>query len=293
MITVALLGIGTVGGGVYDLLCADPRFRVSGIARRGDDPVALAASGADVVVELMGGLEPATSAIRAALEQGSHVVTANKAVVARDGARLEALARSRGVQLRYSAAVGGGVPVLRRIGELADVTRVDAVLNGTTNFVLDRLAEGVSWEAAVAQAQRAGFAEADPALDLDGTDAAQKIVIVARAAWGRLPDLVEREGITASTRGRLVASAWRSGGRVVARVRPRQLPPSHPLAQARNEENVVIIRHGRHPGSRMVLWGKGAGRLPTARAVLADILAVASNRPGRCPVEVAIGGLRQ
>ncbi len=292
MTGVALLGIGTVGGGVYDLLTADPRFRVTGVVRRGGDPVALAASGADIVVELMGGLEPATSAIRAALESGSHVVTANKAVIAAHGEELESLARSCGVSLRYAAAVGGGVPVLARVRELSDITRIDAVLNGTTNFVLDRLADGVAWEDAVRLAQRAGFAEADPRIDLDGTDAAQKIAIVARIAWGRAPDLIEREGISPDTRGRLVASAWRSGRRVFARVRPREVPPGHPLARARNEENVVVIRHGRHPGSRMVLWGKGAGRIPTARAVFGDIVAAASNPPGRAAVERAIGGSR-
>ena len=274
MISVALLGIGTVGLGVYRHVVADRRLAVRGVAVRGIDPVALAASGADVVVELMGGVEPAASAIRAALCSGAHVVTANKAVVAECGPAFESLAAARGVRFLYSAAVGGGVPVLRHVRWLAGrVTRIDAVLNGTSNFVLDRLAEGVSWADAVGQAQRAGFAEADPTLDLDGTDAAQKIAIVARAAFGRSPDVLEQEGITPTTRGRLVASTWRAGARVIARVRPREVPPHHPLSWARDEENVAVIRHD---GRRTVLWGKGAGRAPTARAVYGDILDVAT-----------------
>jgi homoserine dehydrogenase len=269
MITVALLGRGTVGGGVHELLERSGRYRISGIARRNDDPVRLAASGANVVVELMGGMEPAHAAMRAALFAGAHVVTANKAVIAAHGETLEALAASRGVRLLYSAAVGGGVPVLARVRQVAGrVTRVDAVLNGTTNFVLDRLAEGMAWADAIAEAQRRGFAEADPSLDLNGTDAAQKITIVARTAFGCAPERVTVRGIAPGTRGRLVASTWREGERVLAAVRPRLLRPSHPLAKARDEENVVVIHH---EGGRMTLWGKGAGRWPTAGAVMADI----------------------
>jgi homoserine dehydrogenase len=237
-------------------------------ARRGDDPVSLAGSGVDVVIELMGGLEPAATAIRAALLAGSHVITANKTVIAECGAVFAALAAARGVRLLYSAAVGGGVPVLRTLRALTGrVTRVDGVLNGTTNFVLDRLAEGVPWPAAIAAAQRRGFAEADPTRDLDGTDAAEKITIVARHAFGRGPDDLVREGITPATRGRLVASCWRDGDLVRASVRP--CPGAPPFSWARNEENVVAITHD--DGRRLVLWGKGAGRDPTASAVLRDL----------------------
>lgn len=281
---VALLGLGTVGLGVYRHLIAHPdRFVVTGIAVRdlarhapdaprallSTDAMRVATGCAEVVVEAIGGLEPAASLIRAALTAGKRVVTANKAVVAVHGASL-------GTRCVYSAAVGGAVPVLetvRRLAVLGDITRIDAVLNGTTNFVLDRLAEGVVFDEAVREAQRRGFAEADPTLDLDGTDAAHKLRIIAREAFGEDID-VERTGIEGVTSGRLVASVWRSSAGLRAVVKPRTLPGWHPLARVRNEENAAVIR--RASGRPVVVRGRGAGRWPTAEAVFADLLDVAA-----------------
>ena len=191
---VALLGCGTVGGGVLARLLALPaRFRVIGVAVRDldrvrtpsvprrlltDDAAALLAREADVVVELLGGREPAHEWIAQALDRGRHVVTANKALLAGEVENLSELARRRGVSLRFSAAVGGALPALeavRRAAASGRIHSITGVLNGTCNFVLDRCAAGASFAEAVTLARDAGYAEADPTLDLDGSDAAQKL----------------------------------------------------------------------------------------------------------------------
>lgn len=298
---VALLGCGTVGGGVLSRLLALPeQFEIAGVAvrdrakpRLGDPPAqlfgtdwrALLARPADVLVELAGGHEPAVSAIRAALAAGRHVVTANKALLARDGGALERLAASRGVSLRYSAAVGGALPALeavRRAARHGRVRAVSGVLNGTTTFVLDRLAGGSSLVDAVAAAIAAGYAEADPTLDLDGTDAAQKLCLLARAAWGVAPrpERVMVRGIgalpaevftAAREQGRvvrLVATCVRTRRRLTARVEPVALAADDPLAVTGAGNALRVDCDG---GESIQLAAQGAGRWPTTEAVMADL----------------------
>jgi homoserine dehydrogenase len=300
---VTLLGLGTVGLGVYRYLTARPgRFTVAGIAvrdprkHRGEgvppellssDPWAVLALPSDVVVEAIGGEHPASDLVAAALTAGRDVVTANKAVMATNGRHLADLAAAHAAHLAYSATVGGGVPVVEtveRVAKSGTLRSVEGVLNATTNFVLDQIVAGCDLAGAVKSAQDNGFAEADPTFDLDGTDAAHKLVIVARAAFGadlKLAD-VDRHGIdhldpeevrAAHAEGavvRLVASCRQDGDGIAARVCPVRLPPDHPLAQTRNEENRVLIQP--QSGPAVVVDGKGAGRWPTAEAVLADIL---------------------
>lgn len=303
---VALLGLGTVGLGVYRHLAALPeRFRIVGIAVRDParhvddgvpehllcrDPWGTIAQPCDVVVELMGGTAPALNVVAAALDAGHDVVTANKLLLAEHGPALEARAAAAGVRLRYSAAVGGAVPVLERVRRIArrqPIRRISGVLNGTTNYVLDQLVEGWTLEAAVQDAQRKGFAEADASLDLDGSDAAHKLVLIARAAFGPAADgiAIRREGIetvdpvkirAAAGAGRvvrLVATLRRSADGISGEVRPRTLPRTHPLARTRGAENRVLIWTG--DGARALLAGKGAGRWPTAESVVADLLDLA------------------
>jgi homoserine dehydrogenase len=278
---VALFGHGTVGGGVYDALRAWPdRFLVVGVAVRHPDrhptvPPALLETDvfrlvdreADIVVELLGGLEPATTVIEAALERGRRVVTANKAVVARrpdlDG------------RVRCSASVGGVIPVIetvRRFGP--SLTRIEGVLNGTCNFVLGRTAAGVSFEDAVRAAQEAGFAEADPSTDLHGWDAAHKAVVLAREAFGieLRPEQVERDELRGAEPGtwRQVVEITREGASV--RLRKIERGPFLSLVDA---DNCVCLTHG---GSVEVLRGKGAGRWPTTTSVLSDLLDLADER---------------
>lgn len=284
---VALLGHGTVGGGVYRRLIELPgRFCVTGVAVRDPGRHEIAAEDrcwrvlqrpADVVVELIGGTTLAARAIAASLKLGRHVVTANKAVVAEHGPRLEALARARGVRLLYSASVGGAMPALETVRRRAGaVETLAGVLNGTCNFVLGELERGVSLDQAVAAARREGYAEADPTLDLDGTAAAQKLTVLSRAAFGQAPALARKLGIlglsaevvqAAARRGnaiRLVASCTRERAEVV----PRELPRSHPLAGCAGPENRLLV-------DGLLVQGTGAGRWPTAQAVIADLLDLA------------------
>jgi homoserine dehydrogenase len=303
---VTLLGLGTVGLGVYRHLTAMPDlFEVVAIAVRdidkhradgahldlvSTDPFRALSVPSDLVIEAIGGVEPASSLVAAALENGRDVVTANKAVIATHGPRLCRLAEAAGAQLRFSATVGGGVPVVELVEQVAKtgpIHSVEGVLNATTNYVLDQIVEGCDFASAVLSAQENGFAEADPSFDLNGTDAAHKLVIVARAAFGVVLDIrtLEFSGIdhldpaevrSAHASGqvvRLVASCRRSpGGTFEAHVRPVRLPAYHPLAQPRNEENRVLIQPVSGPPT--VVDGKGAGRWPTAESVLADLLEV-------------------
>lgn len=303
---VALLGLGTVGLGVYRHLAAWPeRFQVTGIAVRdvakhrhdgvplelfSTDPWQVLEAPGELVVEAIGGVQPASDLVAAALSSGRDTVTANKAVMAHFGSRLARLAAAGGLELRCSATVGGGVPVIESITRLARVgplASVEGVLNATTTFVLDQIVAGSDLAAAVRSAQENGFAEADPSADLSGLDAAHKLVVVARAAFGVDLDLdrIERTGIegidpaevraahAAGATVRLVASCRRTpDGGVVARVGPVRLPAYHPLARPRNEENRVLIQPVSGPPA--VVDGKGAGRWPTAESVFADLLEI-------------------
>jgi homoserine dehydrogenase len=305
---VALLGLGTVGGGVVSLLRALPEiFTVVGAAVRSpqrragapfpltDDPVALAASDAPVVIEAMGGVEPALSAARAALARGAHLVTANKALLAAHGPELRALARETGGSLRASAAVGGSAPVLEAVSrqDPHDLVAVRGILNGTTGFVLSRLEEGVDLEGALAQARGRGYAEQDAGRDLSGLDAAEKLCVIAQS-WGvgeLSREAVEREPLDAEAPTRLgiggsaaalgrairqVATLEREGGRLRARVTLEALDPSDPLVRLQGVENGAVLQ-GRD-GAALRVRGLGAGRWPTAEAVMADVLDVARER---------------
>jgi homoserine dehydrogenase len=301
---VTLLGLGTVGLGVYRHLTQRPdMFEVVGIAVRdvdkhradgarpglvSNDPFRVLAIPSDLVVEAIGGVEPASSLVAEAIKSGRDVVTANKAVIATHGPRLARLAESARAQLRFSATVGGGVPVVEsveRVARLGPIHSVEGVLNATTTYVLDQIVAGSDFAGAVRSAQESGFAEADPSFDLNGTDAAHKLVIVARAAFGVVLDLSRleysgidhldpdevREAHAAGSVVRLVASCRRTPeGAIEAHVRPVKLPAYHPLAQPRNEENRVLVQPAFGPPT--VVDGKGAGRWPTAESVLADIL---------------------
>jgi homoserine dehydrogenase len=304
---VALLGCGTVGGGVLARLLALPAlFRVTGVAVRDlgraripavprglltDDPAALVEGEADVVVELLGGREPARSLIARALDRGRPVVTANKALLAEEVETLAELAARRGVSLRFSAAVGGALPALetaRRAAASGRVRGIAGVLNGTCNFVLDRCAAGVSFADAVSLAHVAGYAEADSTLDLDGSDAAQKLALLVREAFGEavpwesiprrgIADLDERALAEAARKGktvRLVASCERAETGLRADVRPFELPPDHPFAEIAGAENALLVEL--EGGDRIRVAGQGAGRWPTTEAVMADLLDLAA-----------------
>jgi len=304
-VRVALLGCGTVGGGVYERLTALPElFEVIGVAVRDLsrarvprvsenlltlDTDELIAKPCDVVIELIGGTKRASALANTALQLGRHVVTANKALIAAEGEQLQAIANANGVTLRASAAVGGAMPALEAI-ECARATgaisTVYGVLNGTTNFVLDQVARGEELQNAIRAAQRSGYTEADPTLDLDGTDAAQKLILLARAAFGVSLSLakISHRGIEhlsadvlrkVRKRGctiRLVASCRCNAAGLEARVAPVELPIDHPFARLKGAENGLIIET--ENGARTMVYGAGAGRWPATEAVIADVFAI-------------------
>lgn len=248
----------------------------------------------DVVTEVIGGLEPARTLLLDAIERGKSVVTANKQLIARHGPELFAAAARAGVDLRLEASVGGGLPVIQFLKEsLAanHLREITGILNGTTNYILTKMAdEGWEFDRALGEAQQRGFAEANPTDDVDGHDAAAKLAILTTIAFHTpvRADDVYREGIRrvspqdiqfARELGyavKLLAIAREEEGRVEARVHPALLPLTHPLAAIRNEFNAVFAR-GDAAGEVMIV-GRGAGGLPTASAVVADLIDIARNQ---------------
>lgn len=317
---VALLGCGVVGSEVARIMTThadDLTARIgapvelAGIAVRRPDrvregvPAELVTTDAtalvkrgdiDVVVEVIGGIEPARTLITTAFEQGASVVSANKALLAEDGAALHAVAQRHGADLYYEAAVAGAIPLVRPLREslVGDkVNRVLGIVNGTTNFILDRMETGgTGYSEALDEATALGYAEADPTADVEGFDAAAKAAILAGIAFHtrvRLDD-VHREGITEVTSAD-IASARRMGrtvkllaiceraedGRsVTARVHPAMIPLSHPLASVREAYNAVFVEA--EAAGQLMFYGPGAGGAPTASAVLGDLVAVCRNK---------------
>jgi homoserine dehydrogenase len=258
------------------------------------DPASVAGDpDVDIVVEVMGGIEPARTLIVEALLGGKPVVTANKELIAAHGRELFETAEGAGVDILFEASVGGGIPLIRPLREsLAGdrIRRVMGIVNGTTNFILTAMTDrGSSFGDALADAQRLGFAEADPSADVDGFDAAAKAAIIASIAFGARvgPEDVYREGITAVTPDditsaaelgyvvKLLAVAEEDDGGVAVRVHPAMVPARHPLAAVRDAFNAVFIE-GDAVGELM-LYGRGAGGAPTASAVLGDLVDAAKN----------------
>ncbi|HEX8391343.1 MAG TPA: homoserine dehydrogenase [Longimicrobium sp.] len=308
---VALAGCGTVGGELVRLLhhgAAEIRARHGVrvrlvrvlVAHRGRprpaelDPALLTtdldaflAEDADVVVEAIGGVDPALRIARTALGRGRRLVTANKALIAAHGPELALLARRHRGRLDFESAVAGGIPVIRALRDslgLTGIARVRGILNGTTNFILTRLDEGWRYADALADAQARGFAEANPARDLSGEDATDKLRILAWLAFGIRPDalVLRRRGIdpdperlAADARllggaARLVAESVETESGVVAAVEPVIVPLAGPLGRTRGEENVVLIESRSNGG--ITLSGPGAGGGPTASSLLADLV---------------------
>ena len=318
-VRVGVLGYGNVGGALVRLLATDgptiaartgvslevvrvavrdvTEDRRAGLpagCRLTDDAEAVVIDpDVDVVVEVMGGVEPARGLVLTALKSGKPVVTANKELLADAGAELFEAAVASGVDLLYEASVAGAIPLIRLLREsLAGerITRVMGIVNGTTNYILTRMSEdGASYDEALGEAQRLGYAERDPTADVEGLDAAAKAAIVASIAFGTrvVAGDVHREGITSvsgddiAVAGRLgyvvklLAVAERAGDEVAVRVHPAMVPASHPLASVRDSFNAVFIE-GEAVGELM-LYGRGAGGTPTASAVLGDLVDAAHN----------------
>ncbi|BBC32958.1 Homoserine dehydrogenase [Streptomyces graminofaciens] len=332
---VALLGCGVVGSEVARIMTThadDLAARIgapvelAGVAvrrpskvREGIDPALVTTDATalvkrgdlDVVVEVIGGIEPARSLITTAFEHGASVVSANKALLAQDGAALHAVADEHGKDLYYEAAVAGAIPLIRPLREsLAGdkINRVMGIVNGTTNFILDKMdSTGAGYQEALDEATALGYAEADPTADVEGFDAAAKAAILAGIAFHsrvRLDD-VYREGMTEVTAAdfasaknmgctiKLLAICERAadGGSVTARVHPAMIPLTHPLASVRGAYNAVFVESD--AAGQLMFYGPGAGGAPTASAVLGDLVAVCRNRlaGGTGPGESAYAAL--
>jgi homoserine dehydrogenase len=317
-VRVALLGCGTVGSEVVRMLQANADdltarvgapLELAGIAVRRlqkrrdldvdnalfttDAAGLVARDDVDLVVEVIGGLEPARTLLVSALRAGKGVVTANKALLAEDGATLHKAALEGGADLYYEASTAGAIPILRPLRESLvgdDVSRVMGIVNGTTNYILTRMDElGMGFQEALDEATALGYAEADPTADVEGFDAAAKAAILAGLAFHTRVTAadVHREGISdvsaadvASARAmgsvvKLLAIAEREGNGVSVRVHPAMIPRTHPLASVREAYNAVFVEAA--AAGQLMFYGRGAGGAPTASAVLGDLVAVARN----------------
>lgn len=315
MANIAILGFGVVGGGVADVIAQNleiiekrinDKLNIKYILDLRDFPdspfghlvthdfnVILNDPEVTVVAEMMGGSHPAYDFSIAALKAGKSVVTSNKEVVSKFGVELLGVAREMGVRYMFEASVGGGIPIIRPlVNDLAanSISSINGILNGTTNYILTQMAEnGRDFAEALKDAQAKGYAEANPTADVDGIDAARKIVILASLAFGKLidPDSIYTEGISkigvadielAKELGfsiKLIGHCEKKDGKILAMVSPRLIPASNPLHSVDDVFNGILV-DANMLGESM-FYGRGAGKLPTASAVVADIIDIAKS----------------
>jgi homoserine dehydrogenase len=307
-ITIGIIGLGTVGAGVVKLLRQDSRFRIKWVAVRDrskprevdlsftrvtEDPRDVVEDPeVEVLIEVAGGIRDIYGHIRSAIEHGKHIVTANKELIAKHGREIFALADAKNVTVLFEAAVGGGIPLISTVQrglQANEISRVAGILNGTTNYILTRIEQsGASFDTALGEAQRLGFAEADPTDDIEGFDVAYKISILASLAFGSFVDVasVYRQGIAKITgaditiarefgyRIKMLGIASRLEDSLDVRAHPTLVPVHHPLASVEGVNNAIFIE-GSAVGEIMLL-GPGAGQMPTASAVVGDIINLAA-----------------
>lgn len=319
----AIMGYGTIGSGVAEVL----EINGGSIAKRVGEPIEIKyildlrdfpgdpiqekivhdykAIAEDpevrIVVETMGGVEPAYTFVKTMLEAGKHVTTSNKALVAAKGAELIALAKEKNVNFMFEASVGGGIPIIRPLNSCLtadEIEEITGIINGTTNYMLTKMSEeGLEFDAVLKEAQEKGYAEKDPTADIEGYDACRKIAILTSLVCGQQVDFedIHTEGITkitaadmkyAKTMGRaikLLATSKKTEEGYTAMVAPFLLPPEHPLYSVNGVFNAIFV-HGNVLGDAM-FYGSGAGKLPTASAVVADVVEMAKNSDKNIPVE--------
>jgi homoserine dehydrogenase len=316
-INVGLIGFGTVGSGtaevllrqaenlsnktgcriklktVADIVTKELPAQFAGVTLTNDAAHLFADPEIDIIVELIGGIEPAKTFILKAIEAGKHVVTANKALISQHGMEIFTAAARRGVEVGFEASVGGGIPVIKALKEGLAANRIESIMgimNGTANYILNRMTEeGAAFAEVLKDAQALGFAEADPTYDVEGIDTAHKLVILMTMAYGMSVQLsdVSIEGISAiepvdiefardfGYRIKLLAISINHGDHVEARVHPTLVPADHMLANIGGAYNGIHFR-GDMVGN-VLFYGKGAGKMPTGSAVVADIVDIARN----------------
>lgn len=315
-VKVGLLGLGNIGTGTYKTLemnkaqieaAAECKIEITKILERDvdrerditvvpeqftQDPDSIFKDPEiDIVIELLGGIEPASTFMLSAMENGKHVVTANKAAVAANFDRLMKTAKENHVEFRFEASVGGGIPILNAITTVLRSNQFEeilGILNGTTNYILTQMTEyGLPYAEVLKKAQEKGFAEADPTADVEGIDVANKLSILMALAFDTYvaPEDIPTTGITSITRSditdaavngckiKLIASAKKTENGLEYSVKPTRIPNSHPLATISNEFNAVFVRG--NAVDELMFYGKGAGPLPTGSAVMGDVLEIA------------------
>lgn len=315
-VKIGILGLGTVGGGTYQILKMNSaliekrtkrKIEIAKILNR--NPERTKAFGLseeqvtqnpddilknpdiEIVVEAIGGIEPATTFMLTAMEHGKSVVTPNKAAVAANYAKLLATAEANDVEFRFEASVGGGIPALTSIAEALSgnaFTEIMGILNGTTNYILTKMTDlGLDYDDVLKDAQAKGFAEADPTADVEGIDVANKLSILMALAFDHYvpPTEIPTEGISKITMAdidaakaknckiKLIAQAKKDGDNIEYSVKPMEIENSHPLAGVSNEFNAIYVTG--NAVDEIMFYGKGAGALPTGSAVVGDILAIA------------------
>jgi homoserine dehydrogenase len=299
-INIAIMGYGVIGKGVFEICQNMPNINVVKILERSNrfdqNFLPLFTENADeifdnenidLVVEVLGGYDFAKKMIIKALESGKHVVTANKEIIAKDIEYLVNLAKDNNCHIAYEASVGGGIPIIKNIKELKKInkiTKITGILNGTTNFILTKMFEGMSFNEALKLAQKLGFAEADPTADLEGYDMMRKIAILSDLAWDTFIDInnVLHRGITSikdediqnaknnNQTIKFVCESIKEDNHISISVKPVVLENGHFLQTVNNEFNAVILET--YPNDTLTFIGKGAGSLPTASAVVLDII---------------------
>ena len=316
IVKVGLLGLGNIGTGTYKTLemnkaqieaAAECKIEITKILERDvdrkrditvvpeqftQDPDSIFQDPEiDIVIELLGGIEPASTFMLSAMKNGKHVVTANKAAVAANFDRLMKTAKENHVDFRFEASVGGGIPILNAITTVLRSNQFEeilGILNGTTNYILTQMTEyGLPYGDVLKKAQEKGFAEADPTADVEGIDVANKLSILMALAFDTYvaPEDIPTTGITDITRAditdaavngckiKLIASAKKTENGLEYSVKPTRIPNSHPLATINNEFNAVFVRG--NAVDELMFYGKGAGPLPTVSAVMGDVLEIA------------------
>lgn len=315
-VKIGILGLGTVGGGTYQILDMNKKLiekrigkeiKVVRVLEKNMDrlktlglPEACATQDPDdilkdpeidIVVESLGGIEPSTTFMLTAMENGKSVVTPNKAAVAANFDKLQKTAQDHGVAFRFEASVGGGIPALTAIQEALagnEFTEVMGILNGTTNYILTKMTDlGLDYADVLKDAQAKGFAEADPTADVEGIDVANKLSILMALCFDKYvpPTEIPTVGISkitmddieaAKAKGckiKLIAQAKKAGGSIEYSVKPMEIENSHPLAGVSNEFNAIYVTG--NAVDEVMFYGKGAGALPTGSAIVGDILAIA------------------
>ena len=305
-LNIAILGYGVIGKGVFEICKNMPNINVVKILERkekfdnnypelftDDYQEIFRNNKIDLVVEVLGGYDFAKKMICEALKYEKHVVTANKEVIAKDIEFLTNLANRSNIYIAYEASVGGGIPIIKNIKELKKVnkiSKISGILNGTTNFILTKMFEGLDFSEALKEAKKLGFAEADPTADLEGFDMMRKIAILSDLAWDTFIDinLIKQTGITNITKEdvlkakennqviKFVCESILKDDHVEISVEPKLFDNNHFFSNVNNEFNAVILET--YPNDTLTFIGKGAGSLPTASAIVLDIVDIIEDR---------------